>query len=322
MSKRIAVTGGEGFVGRHFIEVLKRLGHKITSIDIENRGHWKRLGVAFVHADLRDYLRSRPTSEFDTVIHCAAVVGGRLHIENHPIDVATDLAIDSDLFAWIVKPQNIKTRLIYFSSSAAYPLALQTQRSHFRLREDRMYPLADLNIGEPDMTYGWVKLSGEVLTRFAVEKYGADVRIYRPFGGYGEDQDFTYPFPSIIQRIINRENPVAIWGSGKQERDFIHIDDVVNAVLATEDVMKSGEALNLGLGIPISFEYLALRACELLGQKFNIKAHPEMPEGVFSRVADVTKLNRWYTPEVSLDAGILRVAQALSKGLDRNHKTA
>jgi len=92
------------------------------------------------------------------------------------------------------------------------------------------------------------KLSGEYLAGFAAKEYGLDVIVYRPFSGYGEDQDLTYPFPSIVRRAVRRESPFVVWGSGKQLRDFIHIDDVVEAVFVTCDNYGPVRPSTWGLG--------------------------------------------------------------------------
>jgi len=122
--------------------------------------------------------------------------------------------------------------------------------------------------GVPDQTYGFAKLAGEFLARAAVRQYGMDVVIYRPFSGYGEDQALDYPFPSIIQRG-GQNARIRSWsgGSGLQTRDFIHIDDVVEAVVQTKDVLPNGAALNLGRGEAISFLQLARLACRCVRQE-------------------------------------------------------
>ena len=95
----------------------------------------------------------------------------------------------------------------------------------------------DQNIGMPDMSYGWAKLTCEYLARLAYEKHGLKSVCYRPFSGYGEDQDNSYPFPSICKRVLAHQGAkvLDVWGSGKQMRDFIHIDDCVAGVVATMD---------------------------------------------------------------------------------------
>src|SRR5208282_23435 len=204
-----------------------------------------------------------------------AVVGGRLKIEGDPLAVATNLAIDADFFNWIARGKKPK-RVIYFSSSAVYPVELQERNRHCALSE----ALVDLNhhrFSLPDQTYGFAKFAGELLAKQAVEKYGVDVVIYRPFSGYGTDQALDYPFPAIIQRVKNHENPLTIWGSGDQERDFIHIDDIVEAVLATYDKLEPGSTLNLGTGIPTSFRSLVRRAARIAGYSSKIVTDATKP---------------------------------------------
>ena len=139
--------------------------------------------------------------------------------------------------------------------------------------------------GMPDMTYGWSKLTGELLSRHAAD-YGVHVAVFRPFSGYGEDQDVSYPFTSIIGRVVRKETPLVVWGSGDQERDFIHIDDVVEAVHALLPTMTPGEAVNLGTGEATSFRQLAELACLEGGHDGPVIADTSKPEGVFRRVGD------------------------------------
>jgi nucleoside-diphosphate-sugar epimerase len=318
---RICITGCLGFVARAFVRRLREDGHEIFGCDNLSAGkppvEWleQSQGIHVFYTDLRNYVLVQDVDAFDLIIHCAAVVGGRMKIDGDPLAVATDLAIDADFFNWVARGRR-KKKIIYFSSSAAYPKELQTRKHHVALAEG-MLDMSDpalTRLSMPDQTYGWSKLSGEYLAHYAVSKYGADVVIYRPFGGYGPDQDFTYPFPSIVKRVLDKESPVTVWGSGEQKRDFIHIDDVVDAVLTTKDKLGPGQVLNLGTGIGVSFKELASLACNILGHKAEVVADTERPEGVFHRVADTYKLDQFFQPRISLEVGIKRVAQFLQGG--------
>jgi len=204
----ILITGHKGFCGRHFTQFLKE--HEITGVDLKDG------------QDCRDFFKTS-TQKFDLVIHLAAIVGGRETIEGQPLSVATELSIDAEMFNWAVHTK--QPRLVYYSSSAAYPIKLQ--ESAYKLKESDI----DLeNVHNPDFSYGWAKLTGEILAKYA-RAHGVAVHVLRPFSGYGEDQDLTYPFPSFIQRIKSNENPFTIWGDGNQVRDFIHIDDIVAATM-------------------------------------------------------------------------------------------
>lgn len=321
------VTGGCGFVGRHFVRRLLRDGYRVTVVDDLSSGippaRWPahlRVGAAeakrfvFHHADVRDYLRGS-TAAFDLIVHLAAVVGGRLTIEGDPLRVATDLAIDATFFNWAAALRPRPNKVLFFSSSAVYPVSAQRAGSHRPLPES----LVDFDrpqLGIPDMTYGWAKLTGEYLARHAAAAYGLDVVVFRPFSGYGEDQDFTYPFPSIVRRIGRRENPVTVWGSGEQQRDFIYIEDVVEAVFKSLAHLAPGEALNLGSGVGTSFRELARTACRVIGHAAEVVNDPAKPEGVFGRVGDCTRMLSIHRPQVSLEEGIRIVyAHQLAAGL-------
>lgn len=310
---KVLITGSCGFVGRHIVKRCLNEGWHVTGVDDLSSGV---VDTSYRHLtyfeDFRTWCKDHPC-DYDLIFHCAAVVGGRLKIEGDPLAVATDLAIDADLFNWCAKGKT-RAKIVYFSSSAVYPISLQQRDYHKPLAESYV----DFNyIGIPDMTYGWAKLTGEYLARQAVEKYALDVVIYRPFSGYGHDQALDYPFPSIIKRVLQGENPVTVWGSGDQVRDFIHIDDVVDAVFATMNKLKPGEVLNLGSGEGISFKALALATAAALDRNVRVVTDPSKPEGVFFRVADVTKLHSLYKPTRELYSGIVECAKFLEQSLDK-----
>ena len=105
------------------------------------------------------------------------------------------------------------------------------------------------------MTYGWSKLTCEYLAKNAYEKYDLKSVVYRPFSGYGSDQDYNYPFTGIIDRAIKNKNKnlFNVWGSGLQMRDFIHIDDCIRGVITTIDKINDSSAINLSTGRLTSF---------------------------------------------------------------------
>ena len=150
----------------------------------------------------------------------------------------------------------------------------------------------------PDMTYGWSKLTGEYLAQFV-----PNVHIFRPFSGYGWDQDLTYPFPMYVKRAIERQNPFEVWGPGTQTRDFIHMADVVNAVMTAVEENIQGP-INLGTGRSTSFIQLAQMCMSAVGYTGEIKTRPDKPVGCMHRVSDNTKLLEFYTPKITLEEGI------------------
>lgn len=299
--KKILITGGAGFVGRHFTHRMLQLGHEVHCVDLvaPNTGGihidngWPLFdprgekNFKFYHDDCRAFFKQRKDDDFDYVFHLAAMVGGRMMIENNPLAVADDLSIDSEYWQWakITKP----AKTINFSSSAAYPIKHQRSEGYILLKEDMI--AFDNDIGMPDMSYGWAKLTCEYLARLAYEKHGIKSVTYRPFSGYGEDQDMSYPFPSICKRVLDHKGDakISVWGTGLQMRDFIHISDCVEGVVKTMDKIDDGSALNLSTGIYTSFKEFAAMAAEVLGFETTVEGTSNTPEGVFARGGDTQK---------------------------------
>jgi nucleoside-diphosphate-sugar epimerase len=278
---RILITGGDGFVGRYFR--MKYQEHEIVNIDIKSGN------------DARDFFKA-DRSYFDLVIHLAAIVGGRATIEGDPLSVAIDLEIDSAMFNWclLTKP----SRVVYFSSSAAYPTKLQAGQKRKLIESD-----IDLDdIRSPDYTYGWAKITGEYLAGF-IQEAGIRVHVFRPFSGYGTDQDLDYPFPSFIRRAKLKSDPFEIWGDGNQVRDWIHIRDIVDAVdeAIRQDIPGP---VNLGNGEAVSFNQLKETVTKIAGYDARSKHLTSAPTGVQYRVSNNEKMLSFYTPKIDLEQGI------------------
>ncbi len=299
--RKILVTGAAGFVGRHLVRRLLEAGDEVHAVDcvapltggIDPASGWPIFDPRdsktfhFYREDCRAWFQRVTDTDFDYAFHLAAMVGGRLMIENNPLAVADDLAIDAAYWQWakLARPR----KNVCFSSSAAYPISLQTPEHYVLLKEDMISFQGD--IGMPDMTYGWAKLTNEYLAQLACQKHGLKSVCYRPFSGYGEDQDDAYPFPSICKRVLaSRNAPVLkVWGSGTQMRDFIHIDDCVTGVLATMDKINDGGALNLSTGIFTSFIDFAKLAASILGFHPDVQGMSDKPAGVHARAGDTAK---------------------------------
>ncbi|WP_406122935.1 NAD-dependent epimerase/dehydratase family protein [Streptomyces canus] len=284
---RVFLSGHRGFVGRHLHAALEARGGDVTGIDLADGS-----------GDALDFFRTNDT-RFDLAIHAAAIVGGRASIDGSPLGVGTNLALDAWYMRWLVRTGT--PRAVYFSSSAAYPVALQQPGDVRRLYEE------DINLQymeEPDATYGWAKLTGEKLATYA-EAEGCRILIPRPFSGYGEDQDEAYPFPAFIRRARERQDPFEIWGDGSSTRDWIHIDDLIGATLALLDADVTGP-VNLGWGRATSFDDLARIVCTAAGYRPQLKHRTDAPQGVHHRVSDPNRMLNHYVPTVTLEEGVRR----------------
>jgi UDP-glucose 4-epimerase len=333
------ITGGCGFVGRHLAQALFDRGVKeIWIIDnlaissgrapgewlagwkTETDGNLERFykddrTVVFLRVDAISFFHEQvagaPRLElpvFGDIFHLASIVGGRSLIDGDPLLVATDLGIDAAFFLWLSRFPHKAGRVLYASSSAAYPTVLQQASGALALKESHI-DFGSGWVGQPDMTYGWSKLTGEYLARLAHDRYGVRIASIRPFSGYGEDQDLTYPTPALALRIARGDDPVEVWGTGDQGRDFIHIDDCVDAFFAIMDRVHDGKGINIGTGIATSFNALIRRMLALEDRTAEIRPLSDKPVGVNTRYADTTLLNNeiGWQPKISLDHGLSRV---------------
>jgi UDP-glucose 4-epimerase len=336
------ISGGCGFVGRNMVKRLyNTTKDRILFIDNLSVGkhpsEWLNVPLSknvseleiygddqrlcFLKADFRstlnllvdnqNYFQDTFQLDFDKfsdVFHFAAIVGGRAMIDGDPIQVALDLSIDSEFFYWISRHK--PKRVLYPSSSAAYPINLQTESNAIQLKES---DIDFNNMGQPDMTYGWTKLTGEFLAKITAKHYGVNITCIRPFSGYGEDQDYSYPTPAIARRAVLKEAPFEVWGSGHQGRDFVHIDDVLDCIEVAMDKIHDGRAINIGQGILTSFRDLIEIFCDFAGYSPEIKPLLDKPVGVHSRYCDMTwvKENLGWEPKISIREGMKRVYDAV-----------
>lgn len=339
------VSGACGFVGKNLVKrLLKVTQDRLFIVDdlsigthpstwledaqMKKQGELEIFGaderIIFWKGDFRillmhmlgnpNYLKDQfklDIPKFTDVFHFAAIVGGRAKIDGDPMMVALDLAIDAEFFYWVTrhKPE----RVMYPSSSAAYPIHMQTENESYALKESDID--FTRNLGKPDMTYGWSKLTGEYLGQIAAQYYGISVASVRPFSGYGEDQDLSYPIPAIARRAANKENPFEVWGSGKQGRDFVHIDDCIDCILMAMDNIHDGSAINIGSGRLTSFLDIIGLMTKFAGYNPEIRPLLDKPVGVHSRYSDISYVDKTFNwrPRISLEEGMRRVYEAHCK---------
>jgi GDP-L-fucose synthase len=299
------VTGGCGFIGRHFTKKMVDLGYKVTIVDnlCSNSSllpsNWPLhlvCDIEFINCDLIEYLKTHNTL-FDIIIHAAAIVGGRQTIENDPLLIAYNMTIDNELFRWI--ETHPPKHLIYFSSSAVYPLSLQRLEYHRKLKLEDV-DILNNNISIPDLTYGWSKLTGEFLLYTLSKRVSTTISIYRPFSGYGEDQHDSYPFPSILKKVLENRNHIDIWSDAV--RDFVYIDDIVNYVLNTCFHQEKIRVLNIGTGVGTSMSELANQISMLVfKKKIDVKILDDKPKGVYYRVSNENADFSWNSLEYGIE---------------------
>ena len=296
------VTGSSGFIGRHMTQELLRRGYTVTQVDIEGTSATTPIdALAFF---------SNSEAHYDLVVHAAAQIGGRVGIEHRALKTGSaNLQLDAAMFGWALRTR--PEHIVYLSSSAVYPVELQ-RNAKMKYLQERSVSLD--RPGLPDELYGWTKLTGEQLTDAALAS-GIQIHVVRPFSGYGSDQSIDYPFGSFLDRTMQRRDPFRIWGDGTQIRDWIHVDDVINAILT---IVESNvlDPVNICTGRATSFNELAQMFFSIFSDITGEKYSPELqhvlsaPRGVSYRVGAPGQLLKIYTPRISLEQGIARAIKS------------
>lgn len=326
---RALVTGAAGFVGRHMMTGLASHGWDVIGVDLLGSPYTTGM---LIKIDVREVFAGRLMlgERFDLIVHCAYHVGGRQAIDHKPRLLAMNLELDAQLFDWAVHTH--QPRVLYYSSSAAYPIKYQslTPAREFRRHIfdcsslQKWVPLSERMINldcveQPDARYGWAKLTGEHLAA-AASLMGLRVHVLRPFSGYGGDQALTYPFPAILRRAAVGD--LSVWGPPGQIRDWIHIDDVVDCSLAVVEQDITGP-VNVCSGVGVEMGDLAIRMATIAGAAVNwpdpanrdprclvesgeLRYLEDRPTGVMVRVGDPERMRTIYQPKIDLDEGIRR----------------
>ena len=244
--------------------------------ELERRG-WDAIGWEL--ADGHDAMHLFSTDvmlHLDLVVHCAAQGVYRVAIDGRPATHIHNRMLDAAMFNWAIRTG--ARRVLYPSSCAV--------------------------LDEQPDDYGLVKLAGERMAELA-RNTGLAVTVVRPYSGYGEDQGTDWPFGAFVARVKRRDDPVTVWGDGRQTRDWIHVDDIVNGALAAADADIT-EPVSLCTGEGTSMlRLVALLTMEARYQP-GIKFELDAPAGKLQRVGDPTLMRTFYQPEVSLTEGVMR----------------
>jgi nucleoside-diphosphate-sugar epimerase len=305
---RTVVTGGAGFIGTNLVRALLKRGREVVAADIISPGNnLQGLPITVMRADLLDYHQAyKIVQGSDCVYHLAARVGGVGYLHGNQtaeLDaLQTNLTIDVNVMRACLEC-NVQ-KIIYLSSAAVYPIDLQ-QRQGAHFGEEDIAPI------NPEGGYGWAKLIGEIQLDLAEPIKSGIARIFNAYGEYSELGKSSQVIPALIKKAINYPNePFIVWGDGTPTRNFIYINDCINALLKLEE-HASYPPLKVNLGNPtetVTIKQLAETIISVSGKKIQMTFDPTKPLGPLSRTPDIkkaeTELN--WKPETPLRVGLER----------------
>lgn len=297
---KILVTGANGFIGSHMIDVLMQQGHEVWALDKNCDALKKHLTVTgkfnnchFISVDISDskQLNQKVKTPFDWIFHLAGMSNIVPSIENpdiyHAVNVTGTLNI-------LQKARHLKIKkFIYTASSSCYGIP-------------DIYPTPETAKIKPEYPYALTKYIGELYALQWAKIYKLPVISLRLFNVYGP-RVRTYgtygPVLSIFMAQKIAGKPFTVVGNGKQTRDFTYVTDVVEAFIAAAKSNISGEVFNVGSGGTYSINQMV----KIIGGKVAyIPKRPGEPDCTYADIGKITKQLHWM-PKVSFSEGMEKV---------------
>lgn len=309
---RILVTGGAGLIGSALVELLVEAGAAVTVIDDFSRGRTDNLAAVTGRIEVREGNLEDPAfaakalaDPADTVFHLASRAFGVAYSQGRHLAILhhNEAITHNLLTALAARPPR---RLMVTSSSCVYP-------------DDGPDVIPELPVvtGEPEAVnrgYGWAKRLLEIKTGLFAEETGVPATIVRPFNIYGERYNwagrFSQAVPMLVKRVMDGEDPVVVWGSGRQRRSYIHAEDCARMMRDLVAAGVSGEPVNLGTEETVTIADLVAAIARSAGRSPRIETDTTKPEGRFIKSADTTRFQAAlpdFELSVDLDAGLARM---------------
>jgi GDP-L-fucose synthase len=304
-NQSVLVTGATGLVGSNLIPrllaegaVVRATVHHAAPVAPDDR-------VQYVQADLtksEDCQRVVDGQRF--VFMCAATTSGAGAVATTPMIHVTPNVLMNTLILDAAYQAGVK-KFLWLGSTTGYPPSGQRA-----VKEEEMFD------GEPYEAYyfsGWMKRFSETLCRMYGEKLAKPMTtiVLRPTNIYGPHDDFepatSHVTPALIRKVVERQDPLEVWGTGDDVRDVIYVDDMVEAMVKAMEKIEDYTTINVGLGRGYSVKEILQAILELDGYTdAKITFNPDKPSMIPIRLVDTFKAQKDldFKAEIGLHQGL------------------
>jgi len=300
-NKKILVTGGDGFLGKHLIKKLIQQGIRKEDIFVPLFGNYDLRKTE----DCQEVIKGK-----DIVIHLAGVVGGIEFNRKHQARCFYDNAAMALNLLEASRLEGVK-KFVGIGSVCAYP-----KFTPVPFKEENLWD------GYPEETnapYGLAKKFMLVQSQAYKKEYGLSAIHLLMLNLYGSgdnfDPDSSHVIPALIRKVFEAKkegrNFIEVWGTGKATRDFLYVEDAAEGIiLATEKYDKS-EPVNLGSGMEISIKGLAELICKLMDFEGEIRWDKTKPDGQPRRCLDISRAQKefGFKASTSFEEGLKKTIQ-------------
>lgn len=309
-SANVLVAGGAGFIGVNLILRLVAEGYNVKATLHDRPAVIQDSKVEYVTADLTSMEDcKRVVDGIDYVFMCAASTSGAAVIQANPLlHVTPNVVMNAQLLeaAYFARVK----KFLWLSSSTVYP-----PTGDRPVKEDKLL------VGDPYDSYlgvGWMKRYIEVLCRFYSQTLNPSMTtvVIRPTNIYGPYDDFepatSHVTAATIRKVVERHDPIEVWGTGDDIRDVIYIDDFVDAVMLSMEKMDTYDPVNIGLGKGYSLKEILKTILEVDGYaNAAITYDPSKPSTIPVRLVDSSKSESalGFKPATSLREGLKKTVQ-------------
>jgi UDP-glucuronate decarboxylase len=310
--KKVLVTGGAGFIGSWLCDALVDFGADVTAVDDLSTGRIKNIDHLTKNPRFKlvksDVCMFESKVKFDFILHMAGHASPDEY-QVHPIETLQTSAVGTEKMAELARKND--STLLFASTSEVYGDAeiVPTPESYW----------GKVNPVGPRSCYDEGKRFAEALLMAYGKQYGLDVRVPRIFNSYGprlrEDGLYGRAMSRFILQATTNQ-PITVYGDGKQTRSFCYITDTVTGLmLLTASSKAKGEVVNVGNTQEVSILELAKKVKETTKCKSTIEFHPLPKDDPKRRCPDTNKLERLvgWKPTVSFEEGLKRTVTWFSQ---------